>query len=54
MADEQYEAAVRFCSLKGGEQGIDACLKKHDLDVLITLHSGMASSIMERKQLAES
>jgi hypothetical protein len=42
MPDDEYAEAVQFCSLKGGEDGIDACLKKHSLDVLIAPHSGTA------------
>ena len=41
MNDEAYQRALEFCLQKSGEEGIDACLKRNNLDLLVAPYSGL-------------
>lgn len=40
--DDLYKEAVEFGRKKGGEEGIDACLNKYKLDVMVVPWTSMA------------
>ncbi|KIM28282.1 hypothetical protein M408DRAFT_23982 [Serendipita vermifera MAFF 305830] len=45
VTDELYRNAVEFGREKGGKEGIDNCLKKHNLDLLVAPWSRVASVV---------
>jgi hypothetical protein len=39
--NDQYQEAVKWLQTKSRDEGIDACLKRHSLDLMVAPWSGM-------------